>query len=194
MSQQNTPHKHAAEEREPVEPAVDPDSKERLNEEILDPPHEATRFEAPNGQGTSDGPPYDQEFQERPVLDGASQSPEAEASVPNPYRGQADPARMTRQPALNSTSTDRWLIASSVAGTILIVLLLLLIRWNPFWCAVGVVFTLIALVAMLGLRLTGIGRKARLRIDAVLMALIWLVPLTIAISVVAGSAHEIWPF
>lgn len=197
-SQPNTPkhgaHRHGADDEAPIEPAVDPDSQERLAEEIVDPPHEATRFEAPNGQGTSDGTPYDREFLERPVLDGATMSPAAEASVPNPYRGQADPARITKQPALVSARTDRWLISSAIAGTILVALLLLLIRWNPFWCAFGVIFALGMLLAMLGVRLSRIPRRARLRIDAVLMALLWLVPLGIVISVVVGSAHEIWPF
>lgn len=189
---ENTP-RHRAAQRESPDPSVDADSEERLAEEVLDPPHGPSRFEAPNGQGTSDGPPYEQELQERPVLDGATQSPEAEASVPNPYRGVADPARITRQPALHSTKPDRWLIAGVIAGTILVVFLLVIASWDPFWCGLGVIFALVMLLAMLGTRASRLERGAKLRVEAVLMAFLCIVPLAIGISVLVSHAREIWP-
>lgn len=173
-------------------PEVYPDPRDSAVEEHLDPPHGATRFEAPAGHGTAEGPPYGQQFQERPVLDGSTQSSGAEAATPNPYRGQEDPATMARQPALNTTSTTRWLIASVIAAVILVVTLLLLSPWNPVWCGVGVTFALVGVLAMLVVRATRMPRKPRLRLEAVLMALVWLVPLAIIVTVVITSADEIW--
>ena len=53
-------------------------------------PHEATRFDAGNGQGTVSGPP-DGETQDRPILDGSTQGAAAEREVDNPRRGMEDP-------------------------------------------------------------------------------------------------------
>lgn len=192
MSPNERPEGNGADE--PLEPRIDADSKERQYEQILDPPHVASRFEAPNGHGTSDGPPYGQEFQERPVLDGATQSPEAEATVPNPYRGVDDPARIGRQPALNTTNTDRWLIFAIAAAVILVPLQLVLARWSPVWCGVGIVLVLVGLLAMLVIRLTKVSRTARLRADALILWTMWLVPIAIILSVIIGHRDDIWPF
>lgn len=193
MSNEQIPGSGQGDEPKHGEPEVDPDSPERLTEERPDAPHDATRFEAPAGHGTADGPPYGQEFQERPVLDGSTQSDEAEASVPNPHRGQADPATIARQPALNSTRSSRWLVASCVAAVILVLGLLLLARWEPVWCGVGVVVALVALVLMLVLRASRMEQRSKLRAAAVLMAVLWLVPLAVILSVLVGRREEIWP-
>lgn len=66
------------------------------------------------GEDPAPGPPYEYELQERPILDGSTMSPEAEASVPNPSRGETDPAAMHRQPALHTTNTNRLLFASTI--------------------------------------------------------------------------------
>jgi len=170
----------------------DADSGERLAEEILEKPHEATRFSAPNGMGTSHGAPHDIKFLERPILDGASQSRISEASVPNPYRGKADPATVAEQPALTSARTSRWLIAACIAATVVTVLLLLLARWNPVWCGVGIVFALVGLLLMLVVRASGLERRRRLRLEATLMGAIWIVPLAIFVAVLGTSADRIW--
>ncbi len=34
--------------------------------------------------------------------------------MPNPSRGETDPAAMHRQPALHTTNTNRWLFASTI--------------------------------------------------------------------------------
>ena len=175
-----------------LEPEIDPDAAEREPEERPDPPHEASRFDAGTGQGTVEGPPYDAELQERPILDGSTQSPEAEASVPNPYRGQSDPALIQLQPALNTTSTRRWFFASVVAFLLLSVALILLMKWDPVWCTVGVGVGVLALIGMAVVRASKIRRPARLRLDALLMAVLWLVPLAIILTVLLTHADEIW--
>lgn len=175
-----------------VEPVIDPDSAEREHEEIRERPHGPSRFDAGTGQGTVSGPPKHTDLQERPILDGSTQSDAVEASVPNPYRGQADPAQMKRQPALNSTSTDRWLFAGMVAYVLLAIALVALSRWDAFWCGVGLAVGLLGLVAMLIVRATGIRRPLRLRIDAVLLTVIWLVPLAIILTVMISRADQIW--
>ncbi|WP_449278841.1 hypothetical protein [Leucobacter sp. GX24907] len=175
-----------------LEPPIDPDSRERLNEEIPDAPHPPGRYDAGTGQGTAANPPRGDDTQDRPILDGSTQSPIAEASVPNPYRGQADPALVSRQPALNTTRTNRWLYASMIAATIVTIALLVLARWNPVWCGVGVVVALVALLLMLIVRASGLGRRARLRVEALLMAVLWLGPLAIILWTMIGSADEIW--
>ncbi len=175
-----------------IEPEIDPDSDKRLLEELPETAHTATRFDAGTGQGTVSGPPKGVDFQERPILDGSTQDPVAESSVPNPHRGQDDPAAMKRQPALNSTNTNRWLIASVIAAAVMTVVLLVLMPWNPLWCGIGVTVALVGVLAMLAVRASRIGLKARLRIDAVLMAIVWLVPLAIFIVVLLTSADEIW--
>ena len=53
-------------------------------------PHEATEFDAGNGQGTVSGPPKG-DVQQRPVMDGSTQSAAEEHSVDNPRRGMEDP-------------------------------------------------------------------------------------------------------
>lgn len=171
---------------------LDPDDKERQLEERPDPPHPASRFDAGTGQGTVRGPSHAEQFQDRPILDGSTQSPEAEASVPNPYRGQSDPATVGRQPALNSTKTDRWLISSTVAAVVVTVVLLLLARFDPVWSGVGIVAAVVGLVAMLVVRLSGARRTASLRLMAALMVFTWAVPLAVIISIMIGRSDRIW--
>lgn len=175
-----------------LEPAIDPDGQERLAEEHPDAPHEATRFDAGTGQGTVTGPPHDIAHLDRPILDGSTMSDEAEASVPNPHRGQVDPALAHRQPALTSTSTTRWLVAAIVAAVLVSAALFALYPWNPLWCSIGIGFALVALLAMLAVRATRLSRPARLRVEAALLGSIWVVPLAIFITVLATSADEIW--
>lgn len=175
-----------------LEPDVDPDAGERVLEEHPDPPHPASRYDAGTGQGTVTGPPYDVEVQERPILDGSTESAESEASVPNPYRGLSDPARVFRQPAVNSTNTRRWLTASVIAVVVVSTLLLLLARWDPVWCGVGIVVAVLAFAAMILVRASKIERPARLRLEAILMAVLWLVPLAIILTVMIGHRGEIW--
>lgn len=55
-----------------------------------DEPHEATRYDSGTGQGTVSGPPKG-ETQDRPILDGATQSQAEERAVENPRRGMEDP-------------------------------------------------------------------------------------------------------
>lgn len=179
------------ERREDVEPAMDPDSGERVRAERADPPHGPSRLDAGTGQGTVTGPPHT-EFQERPILDGSTQSAEAEASVPNPYRGQSDPAGIHRQPALNSTNTNRWLFAAIVAYVILGAALVALARWDAVWCGIGLAVGLLGLLGMLVVRASGLRRPARLRVDAVLLTVIWLVPLAVILSVMIGRSDQIW--
>lgn len=178
-------------EPEDVEPRIDPDSQERLAEELPEAPYPASRYDAGTGQGTVSGPPYGEELQERPILDGSTQDRVAEASVPNPYRGQEDPALVHRQPALNTSSTSRWMIASAVAAVVVTIPLLLLSPWNPLWCGIGIFIALIGLLAMLVVRSTGLRTKTRLRLDAALMAMIWLVPLAILLVVLFTSIDRI---
>lgn len=59
-------------------------------------PHPASRTDAGNGQGTVSGPPHG-ETQDRPVLDGSTQSREAEREVDNPWRGVYNP-ELVRHP------------------------------------------------------------------------------------------------
>lgn len=169
---------------------VKADGEESRTEEILEAPHEATRFEASNGKGTSQGAPHDIEFLERPILDGASQAPQSEASTLNPYRGDTDPAKVTEQPALTSTGTNRWLLAGSIAATVVTVLLLFLARWNPVWCGIGIVFALVCLLLMLVVRASRLERPRRLRLEAVLLGAIWIVPLAIFVVVLGTSTHR----
>lgn len=175
-----------------IEPEVDPDSSELLAEEHLDPAHGPSRFDAGTGQGTVDGPPYDREFQERPILDGSTLSAEAEASVPNPHRGESDPALIHRQPALNTTSTNRWIYSGIVAYLVVGAVLIALFRWDPLWCSIGLAVGLLALAAMLIVRATKLERPARLWVDAALMAVLWLVPLAIIVSIMIGRSEQIW--
>ncbi len=174
------------------EPPLDPDSKERLLEESPDAPHSASRFDAGNGQGTVSGPSWGQSTQDRPILDGSTQDPSAEASVPNPHRGQSDPATIGRQPALNSTKTDRWLISSTVAAALVTAVLLILAQFDPVWSGVGIVVALVGLLAMLVVRVSKLGRRPRLRVMAVLLAVTWLVPLAVIISIMIGRSGQIW--
>lgn len=173
------------------EPPLDPDSKERLLEESPELPHAASRFDAGTGQGTVSGPSKDQAFQDRPILDGSTQGPAAEASVPNPHRGQSDPATIGRQPALNSTKTDRWLISSTLAAAV-VTAVLLLAQFDPVWSGVGIVVALVGLLAMLVVRISKLGRRPRLRTMAVLLAVTWLVPLAVIITIMIGRADQIW--
>lgn len=130
-------------EPDSVEPAVNPDSPEREREQMPEPAHPATHFDAGTGQGTVTGPPRDSPLQERPILDGSTQNYVAEATVPNPNRGESDPAQMKEQPALNSTNTNRWLFAAVIAATIMTIVLLLLMPWNPMWCGIGITVALV---------------------------------------------------
>lgn len=60
------------------------------HDEKRDAPHKATGRDAGTGQGTSSGPP-DTETQDRPVLDGSTESDAAERETVNPRRGMEDP-------------------------------------------------------------------------------------------------------
>ena len=184
--------RHAPREEGDLEPDVDPDAGERVLEEHPDPPHPASRYDAGTGQGTVTGPPYGAALQERPILDGSTESAESEASVPNPYRGVSDPARVFRQPSVNSTGTRRWLNASIVAVVVVSALLLLLARWDPVWCGIGLVVAVLAFAAMILVRASKIERPTRLRLEAILMAILWLVPLAIILTVMIGHSDEIW--
>lgn len=55
-----------------------------------DKPHPASATDAGSGQGTVSGPPHGK-TQDRPVLDGSTQSRESEREVDNPWRGVYDP-------------------------------------------------------------------------------------------------------
>ena len=55
-----------------------------------DEPHKATETDAGTGQGTVEELPHG-EHQDRPVLDGSTESPEADASTDDPRRGMSDP-------------------------------------------------------------------------------------------------------
>ncbi len=174
------------------EPMIDPDSTQRLADELPEPAHPATEFDAGTGQGTVSGPPRDTDLQQRPILDGSTQDDIAEATVPNPHRGQYDPATIKRQPALNSARTDRWMIAGVAAAVLVSIVLFLLLPYNPLWCGIGILVAIAGLVAMGAIRLSGLPLPQRLRMDAVLMAVIWLVPLAIFIAVLVTSSDEIW--
>lgn len=54
-------------------------------------PHEASRFDAGTGQGTVSKLPGGKTL-DHPVLDGATESGEAQRATLNPYRGRRDPA------------------------------------------------------------------------------------------------------
>ena len=175
------------------EPRIAPDSKKRLAEEHPDPPHAASRFEASDGAGTVSGPPHDRPLQEHPVLDGSTESAEAEATTPNPTRGLSDPAMVTRQPALNTTGTNRWLIAGNLAAVILVGVLLLLARFDPVLTGIGIVITLLLLMLMLVERARSVRLGRKLKSEAILLWVLWLAPLAIILIVMLRSADEIWP-
>ncbi|CAG7620350.1 hypothetical protein ACFPZL_08365 [Leucobacter soli] len=59
---------------------------------IVDEPHPATRYEAGNGQGTTRAWAHEGKTQDHPILDGSTQSAEAERDVDNPWRGIDDPS------------------------------------------------------------------------------------------------------
>lgn len=182
-----------AQQSVPIEPPVDTDSISLLANEQHDRPHEATRFDAGTGQGTVHGFPKGPSAQERPILDGSTESPSAEASTPNPNRGESDPALVTHQPALTSANSMRWIISGIIAAVLLGTVLLFLARWDPVWSGVGITVALVGLLAMHAVRLTRLGQRARLRVDALLMAVVWLVPLAIIVTVLVTHADEIWP-
>ncbi len=175
-----------------IEPRINSDSHQRMRQEKRDPSHAGSRFDAGTGQGTVSGPPHDGPLQERPVLDGSTQSYAVESTVPNPNRGEDDPGRIAHQPALNTSNTNRWLFAAVIAATIMTGVLLLLLPWSPFWCGIGITVALVGVLAMLAIRASGVSLRRRLRIDAILMAVVWLVPLTIFIVVLLTSAEAIW--
>ncbi|WP_427870365.1 hypothetical protein [Leucobacter luti] len=176
----------------PIEPPVDTDSVSLLATEQHDKPHEATRFDAGTGQGTVHEFPRGAKAQERPILDGSTESRAAEASTPNPNRGEADPALVTHQPALTSANSMRWITSALVAAVVLITALLILAQWDPVWSGVGVTVVFIGLLAMHAVRLTRFGQRARLRIDAALMAIICLVPIAIIVTAVLSYANRVW--
>ncbi|UOQ57145.1 hypothetical protein MUN78_16055 [Leucobacter allii] len=179
-------------EEERIEPDVDEDSPELEAAQHPEPPHPASRFDAGTGQGTVHGPPLDGGLLEHPILDGSTQHPGAEATVPNPYRGEDDPALVGRQPALTTANTMRWLVAAIVATVLLGTALFLLYPYDPLWCSIGIGVLLVGLLGMLGVRASRLGQRARLRADAVLLAALWLLPLGIILSVMLGRAAAIW--
>ncbi len=78
----------------------DPTAERHIEDPHEHPPgvHEATRYDAGDGQGTVSGPPYGRATQDRPVLDGSTLSREEEREVVNPWRGIYDP-ELRRHPA-----------------------------------------------------------------------------------------------
>lgn len=117
------------------------------------------------------------------VLEGADLSPSEEARVANPYRGMVDPAVVRKQPALNFTSSTRFLIAGVVAAAVVSAVLLALFAWNAAWATFGIAFAITALAVMWILRAVDMQQKMRLRTDALLLAAIWTVPLAIAFTI-----------
>jgi len=61
-----------------------------LHHHLVERPHPATRYDAGNGQGTVHRWPQGA-TQDRPILDGSTQSAVAEREVENPWRGLEDP-------------------------------------------------------------------------------------------------------
>ena len=180
----------AADGREPV---IAPDSKRLLENELHDRPHAASRFEASDGAGTVSGPPRGERLQEHPVLDGSTESAEAEASTPNPTRGMSDPAMVSRQPSLTSSGTNRWLLAGNVAAVLMVTVLLLLARFAPLLTGIGIVATLVLLMLMLVVRARSVRLGTKLKEEALLLWLLWVVPLAIVGVVLFQSAAVIWP-
>lgn len=160
--------------------------------QLVEYPHEASRFDAGNGQGTVSGPPLDGGVLEHPILDGSTQRPAAEADVPNPYRGVDDPATIAKQPALNDAGSGRWLAAGVFATVVVTVPLLLLIPFDPIWSIIGITFALVALACMLIARLSHLRQRLRLRLMAVLTWLMLLVPVIIISTLLIVHADEIW--
>lgn len=160
--------------------------------QLVEHPHSASRYDAGNGQGTVAGPPLDGGVLEHPILDGSTQSPEAEAAVPNPYRGVDDPATIAKQPALNNASSGRWLVAGVLATVVVTVPLLLLIPFDPIWSVAGIAFALVGLALMLIARLSHLRQRLRLRLMAVLTWLMLLVPVIIISTLLIVHASEIW--
>lgn len=72
----------------------------------VEPVHEASRFDAGNGQGTITKWPEGDTL-EHPVLDGSTQGSRAEHDVDNPWRGLDDPA-LIRHPWWKRTGKRRW--------------------------------------------------------------------------------------
>lgn len=65
---------------------------------VGDQPHEATKTEASDGLGTVGNDKSPGETQDRPILDGATMTREAEAATENPFRGKSDPALSGEKP------------------------------------------------------------------------------------------------
>lgn len=166
-------------------------SRARHSVAYTDPVHEESTLEASNGLGTSQGPPLDGGELNHPILDGSTQSDLAEATVENPHRGQIDPALITRQPALNRTSSTRWIIAAAVALIVVSGVLIALFEWNPLWSAIGIAFALFCFIAMIVMRQVDMTQRARLRTDAILLGLLWVVPLAIAGVIFASTITQI---
>lgn len=170
--------------------AKNQDSNELYGSE---PPRQPSRFDAGTGQGTSSGPPDDVEFQDRPVLDGSTLSDASEAQVRNPHRGQADPGSETKQEPLNTGSSLIWLIAANLAAVALTAWLLFLFPWNPVLSSVGVLFVILGLVAMLIIRRLRMRRQRKLRVEALILLVIWIVPFGCGLAILFTSLYQYLP-
>lgn len=168
---------------------LDVDSHER----VFDAPHPASEFDAGDGQGTVSGPPLDGGVLRHPILDGATQSDAAEATVPNPYRGVNDPGTIGKQPALNTATSTRWLLAGVFATVVVAIPLVLLARVDPVWTGIGLAAALIGLLLMLGARWMRMEQQRRLRTMAILLAWIWIVPVAVIVTVLITRSDQIFP-
>ncbi|MGO1539029.1 MAG: hypothetical protein ACTHZ9_09385 [Leucobacter sp.] len=71
-------------------------STETIAQNTPDTVHGATEHSASNGKGTVNGPPRGK-TQDRPILDGASETYEVDPEPGNPWRGVENP-QLTRRP------------------------------------------------------------------------------------------------
>lgn len=157
-----------------------------------DPVRPPSRFDAGSGQGTVTGNPFKgMKYQEHPLLDGSTMSHEAEALVVNPHRGEESPARELKQEALTTASTTRYLMSGIVAAILITVALLFLLQWEPVLSGIGILVVLFGLFAMLIVRGTHRSRPTRLRIEASILTVMWVAPITLGIIALVRSLDEI---
>jgi len=157
-----------------------------------DPVRPPSRFDAGSGQGTATGNPFKGlKYQEHPLLDGSTMSHEAEALVVNPHRGEENPARELRQQALTTASTTRYLMSGIVAAILITAALLFLLQWEPVLSGIGILVVLFGLLGMLIVRGIHRPRPTRLRIEATILTVMWIVPITLGIIALVRSLDEI---
>lgn len=128
-----------------------------------------------------------------PVLSGSHMSPDEEAHVANPYRGEADPAAMDHQPALRTTTSLRWVYAAGLAAAIWLIVHTYLLQFATVLPTIAVAFVLVALVAMVALRMSHLHQRRKLHLQMILLWSIWLVPLALALALVVflGNTVEV---